>query len=737
MRQRIERTLSVLAMSVVFGACGQPQSGAVVDAEPPRPRRDASLGDAARPELDAETSDAEPRDAAGGVDATSSDAEVPGDAARSDAAPALDAEVADAAPPPDVPAPPTRPPCQNEGARRACPPLELELCPTGVQVCEGGAWSVCRGPAETCDDTDEDCDGAIDEGLGKGEVCVVGVGACGRDGVGQCAPDGTLACIGRPGQPRVEACNGEDDDCDGTTDEDFGAGALCSAGVGACRREGVVACSMNGLACDAVAGEAGAELCNAQDDDCDGATDEGFDLGTVCSVGVGVCARQGQVVCGLLGQTTCSARPGRAGVETCNGLDDDCDGETDEDFALGTPCGEGQGACAVRGVLVCDDAGAAVCSVRAGAPEVCDALDNDCDGRADEGFDVGAACVAGGGACVAEGVIECTPQGRAVCSAQSPFALDVGDGSDGELIVAGRVELEADRPYQFSRVEVLPGGVLALRAAPLAAGRLNVRVLGATVVRAGGRIDLDGAGYAGGPANPKVDRVYADQWTNGGGSNGVHGQGPGGGGGGWSAPQQTVGSGGGAGYGAAGTDGVRCGVDGRNYTVWDDNIGGPLPIAAPQPRYSSGGPVYADADLLTLEPGSGGGAGANNYDGGAGSVGGAGGAGGGALRWVSTTLTVEAGGEISADGLAGAAGVGGSYVGGGGGGSGGAVYLTAIVLRVEGTLSALGGAGGIGTNGSQAGVGGVGRIRIDAGVVEALANVSPAAGRNGEFACMQ
>jgi hypothetical protein len=72
-------------------------------------------------------------------------------------------------------------------------------------------------------------------------------------------------------------------------------------------------------------------------------------------------------------------------VETCNGRDDDCDGEADDGVvALGTcDVPEQQGACAagvsecVNGVTVCTQTGEA-------KPEVCNGMDDDCDGMEDE-----------------------------------------------------------------------------------------------------------------------------------------------------------------------------------------------------------------------------------------------------------------------------------------------------------------------------------------------------------------
>ena len=148
--------------------------------------------------------------------------------------------------------------------------------------------------------------------------------------------------------------------------------------------------------------EGAPEICNHIDDDCDGAPDEDFtQLGMSCTAGVGVCETAGWTFCSPDGTSTiCAVNPVNGGSELCNEADDDCDGATDEDFPeLGEPCTVGTGACAVSDKWVCAADGSGVsCNVTPLTPSdelLNDGIDNDCDGLTDEEVNTDIGCADG------------------------------------------------------------------------------------------------------------------------------------------------------------------------------------------------------------------------------------------------------------------------------------------------------------------------------------------------------
>lgn len=248
-----------------------------------------------------------------------------------------------------------------------------------------------------CDGLDNDCDGLTDEGL---------IGSLTAEQRGVCA-GARQACVGVGGwvdphpstinryEESEVSCDGVDNDCDGLIDESLSAPL-------AERQEGV--CAEARQVCHGEAGwgqpsyqesletyEEDEVSCDGLDNDCDGATDEGLDglSAPLSTLQLGVCAGARDLCGGEMGWSSpdYTLLNGYEEVElSCDGRDNDCDGAVDE--ALDAPLIEEQrGVC--EGVRqVCEGVRGWVTPESFEGYEFsetsCDELDNDCDGIVDE-----------------------------------------------------------------------------------------------------------------------------------------------------------------------------------------------------------------------------------------------------------------------------------------------------------------------------------------------------------------
>jgi hypothetical protein len=140
-----------------------------------------------------------------------------------------------------------------------------------------------------------------------------------------------LCCI--PIGPDDTTCDGVDDDCDGTPDDDYVQDDACFL-PGVCAAGNQASTCIGGVetACQTGSPTGPDDDCNGVDEDCSGTADDNYVPDESCFL-PGVCAAGNQASTCIGGvETSCQTGSPTGPDDECNGTDEDCDGLTDEHF---------------------------------------------------------------------------------------------------------------------------------------------------------------------------------------------------------------------------------------------------------------------------------------------------------------------------------------------------------------------------------------------------------------------